>query len=504
MAGLKTKPSESAQGELKIDLFGAGMTAWHRVGLAGLWMTLKRFEEEKVRLAGGSWELSNRAVILRWDGRPKLFFASLFQYSFRVDRNNLLWFTALGNPMDNPQGAVVLHSAVLGTFLQHGRTRKADPSSKPTGTLSVEIDEAPLILNYQKLKAYAHQKAFEDFISKGKDLGVARLAGWQLPGGAVRHTGFGTETALEEPPERLIPLLYTPVGAIYFQIRRRGEGVRPLFALVLPEISDLEKYAAARATFIRLGVKELLASGTADAGWRVLATLHAKGILSSLGSPSCRVVSFGTVPWSKQQKTRVEIFIVKAGHEERLRTYNLCRQVLAPRLVRPENGEPFWDVPQVPELVARNLAAGRAWYAGFADFVSDKERRAHIFGWEKGGLSKMVKEAGFDGERERIFIRACHEAWRRRMGQLGERAKREGTSFSDLVDREFERLRVGFSRCKNAVTFRETITDFWARAGSPLPDLQSGWQEVLTLLREENWRKARDLALLALASYQPT
>jgi len=48
------------------------------------------------------------------------------------------------------------------------------------------------------------------------------------------------------------------------------------------------------------------------------------------------------------------------------------------------------------------------------------------------------------------------------------------------------------------------ITDLWARAGGPLPGLQSGWQEVLPLLNEKNWRKAKDLALLALASYQPT
>jgi CRISPR-associated protein Cas8a1/Csx13 len=116
----------------------------------------------------------------------------------------------------------------------------------------------------------------------------------------------------------------------------------------------------------------------------------------------------------------------------------------------------------------------------------------------------MVNESRFGEDREQIFVRACHEAWRRRMGQLGERARREGASFRDLVGREFERLRVGFARCKNAATLRETVTDFWARAGGPLPGLQSGWQELLPLLGEKNWRKAKDLALLALASYQPT
>jgi CRISPR-associated protein Cas8a1/Csx13 len=32
--------------------------------------------------------------------------------------------------------------------------------------------------------------------------------------------------------------------------------------------------------------------------------------------------------------------------------------------------------------------------------------------------------------------------------------------------------------------------------------LQKQWQEVLPMLREKNWQHARDLALLALCSYQ--
>jgi len=105
---------------------------------------------------------------------------------------------------------------------------------------------------------------------------------------------------------------------------------------------------------------------------------------------------------------------------------------------------------------------------------------------------------------ERTFVLACHEAWRRRMAQIGEKAKREGSSFRDQVNREFVRLRTTFARCKNAAATREAITDFWARAGGPLEALQGpGWQAILPLFGEKQWRKAKDLALLALASYKP-
>lgn len=115
----------------------------------------------------------------------------------------------------------------------------------------------------------------------------------------------------------------------------------------------------------------------------------------------------------------------------------------------------------------------------------------------------MVKDkAAFPDGPERTFVQACHEAWRRRMAQISEKAGREGSSFRDQVNRESIRLRTAFCRCKNATTLREVVTDFWARGGC-LPALQDGWKDVLPLLDERNWRKGKDLALLALASYKP-
>ncbi len=500
MAKVKThKPTE-----LVLDLFSPGMTSLHRVGLAGLWMTLNRFETERVRIRGGSWQLTDRSVTLRWNSNARSFFDELFRQSFRIDRNGIIFFSAFGDPTSNPQAAVLLHKAMVGTFLQHGRTRKGDSANRPTGARSVEVDGQVLPLQYNKITWYAHQSASQDLVSKNGDLRTVQLAGWQYPGGVVRHVDLGERfTALEEPPERAIPLLYAPIGGIYFQLKRLGGGARPLYAVVVPEIANLEKYAHARTVFVQHGVKDFLASGPADAGWRVLATLHARNLLQSLAVPACRVIAFGTVPWSKQQKTRVDLYTVRARSESRLRVYRLCCQVFSCRLVKPKDGEPFWDVPQSPDFIARNLNDGRPWYSGFSEFVAHQDVRNHVFAYEREGLSKMVNEAQFDEERDRIVVRACHEAWRRRLGQLGERARREGASFTDLARREFERVRVRFARCKNAATLRETLTDFWARAGGSIADLRTGWQEILPLLDEKNWRRAKDLALLALASYQP-
>ena len=115
----------------------------------------------------------------------------------------------------------------------------------------------------------------------------------------------------------------------------------------------------------------------------------------------------------------------------------------------------------------------------------------------------MAKEAIYDNENERLFIDVCHESWRRRMGKLGQRASSENTSFSGLVTKEQEKLRTSLGRCKNAESLRETVVDFWSRAGSIEQLRGDGIAKLLPLFDEKNWKKAKDLALLALISYQP-
>jgi CRISPR-associated protein Cas8a1/Csx13 len=442
--GMKAKATNTELSALHIDLFGPGMTALHKIGLAGLWMTLKALEKNeraKTRLkkAAGSWDYTPTSVSVRWNGTPEAFFNVLFEESFKIDKNGMLWFPGLGGPLDHPQHAVLLQEAILGSFLQHGQTRKADKSQDPQGKLSVEVDEAPLILRYHKVTKYAHQDA------KFSASGVNRLASWHFPGGAVRHVGLGQDsTALEEPPGRALVLRFALVGAIYFALRRVG--ARTHYALVLPEISDLESYANARACFLRYGVQQLHLSGTAEAGLRVLAELHASGLLQDIDTALCRVISFGTVPWSSQQKTRIELFTVRARSERTLRTFASCQHLFLARLVKPQNSRPFWDVPMVPDLVARNLSQGHEWWRGFADFLANQDRRDHVLGYlrdrktkklvrillgEKGGLVKMV-------EIKNPLVQALKEVLFQRVTRLGDVDSDKSATERDVNARRFE------------------------------------------------------------------
>ena len=47
------------------------------------------------------------------------------------------------------------------------------------------------------------------------------------------------------------------------------------------------------------------------------------------------------------------------------------------------------------------------------------------------------------------------------------------------------------------------MVDFWSRAGTNRLLRGDGLRSVIGLFDEANWKKARDLALLALISYEP-
>jgi CRISPR-associated protein Cas8a1/Csx13 len=309
-----------------------------------------------------------------------------------------------------------------------------------------------------------------------------------------------------------LALAFAPTGAIAFQVHRRAAGVRPHYCVVLPAVSNLGAYGTARRLFLRQGVKALHVAGTSEAAARVLAELEAHGVRSGMRGAGCTVISFGNVAWS-QQRTRVEVFTTSDAPPQRLRVYRVATSVLHSEIVAtkpdPRTGEVrrFWRVPQTPDLVARNVLAGRPWWTGFgamwdamrADAGSSE--RGWVLHHEREGLWAMVNDARTTNtEAEVRLVRACHEAWRRRLGELGEQARSQGSDFGSLYEREYERTRIGFARCKNAAMLRQTLTDFWARAGT-LPELQEGWADLIPFLHDR-WRDARDLALLALASYK--
>ena len=99
---------------------------------------------------------------------------------------------------------------------------------------------------------------------------------------------------------------------------------------------------------------------------------------------------------------------------------------------------------------------------------------------------------------DKLFVEAIHTAIRNRYGALAARASVKGEKIR--FDREFEKIRTSLMRSKNAQTMRAELADLFARGGIN-KSLQHNWPQLLELFTGKDWQKARDLSLLALASY---
>lgn len=515
------------QKSLTFDLADPQMTLMHRVGLAGLYMTLQQLDRDKDRDKKNSdpnsqiplqWEFNKRSITLRWQGKDIDAMTWLLQESFQLE-NGMICLRGLDAKKMPVQYLAIVHQGILGTLLQHNSTHKK--ISIKTSIYYEDEESYPLIIQYKELQSYVYQNFAQDLCDK-KTGNLSQkpisIAGWLNPGAVVRHTSFPGDTSFEEPAHLALILLFASVACCYFVLRSNLREQKAQYALVIPEIRDLEQYAQYRRKLRNQSFKEFWASSLADAGFQFL-TMADKMIKKSKSSkqfkeqeypvPSCQVITMGTVAWSTQQKTRTDIYLVSTDGnkgKKAARTYQVSREYLEGKIVRMDRrGESFISPSLARELIADNLARGKPWYTDFSCKIASNDLFEKLT-YEREGLNQMIQsnkvewneKLKIEGkESDRLFVEACHEALSYTYGQLSSRTKDDEQIRFDKVN---ERFRTRLVRCKNGNNLREFIMDFWARAGR-LPTVQANW-EILIQLITNDWKAARDLALLALVSYK--
>jgi CRISPR-associated protein Cas8a1/Csx13 len=485
------------------------MTHLHRIGLAGLYMTLKRLEGGSA-LDGLAWELSNRSVTIHWDGVAKERFDALFKASFGVDKAGLVSFAAHRGHAISDLARIALNDALRMSFLQHNKQNMI-PKGTPDRNVSFDFGEKQVTVAYKPfVKDFAHSLAAKNLPAGKKTVEKMTVKGWLFPGAAERHSGLaGTE--IEEPFGRYLCLLYSPVASLYFRLMHRGlDGKydeRRGLAVVVPHIADLEEYGICFSDYLASPVERLIADGVGDAGLTGLLTLAATRPLETLGVTGCTVYVMGTVVWSKQQKSRTAVGTVQLSDIKALRDFESAHKNLpnrrifhTPKPTKKESDPPSrtWVQPSLCRgLLADNIAAGREWFRGFDQLMKSGKSAKYVL-YERRGLNTMVQEITWNAEADRKLVEAVHSAIRNRLGKLAAQAKVRNEI--PRFDREFERIRTGLMRAKNAQTLRAELTDLFARGGLNNV-LQAEWPTVLPLLTSTDWQRTRDLALLGLASY---
>ncbi len=522
MAGKMKKSVQS--GQITVGLADPGMTPLLRAGLGGLAASVRALLIESdptgnwprpLELPGGRIMVDSARVQIEWsEGGPAGVLGELFKLSFRIRQPEGLielpgWWEGRRPELAL---AMALQNGLKRTFLQHCTTTKK--GGKAT-LRTVTVDEQETSVMTQPYISYAHQgawKAVVEAINKG---GV-RLASWAYPGAVQRHIGFRCTTWVFSPGAALAAL-FGPVGCLSYEVPRSGGcGV-----LVIPEPTDVVGFAIARPKLTAQRLSDAYVTGPGDA---VLAVHLAMSIDTQLrrvrGIGAVHGLSLRAMPWSTQQKTRSAVLTVQPLPERMLDQYHHAQQAL-PTIIQlsakdkkqgggqVETNGFFAATSQLRRFVSENIAAGRAWHTDFAIAKSHEKPTRFLHYYRRDGLGALIADERkgltamipYLEEAEATLVRSVHQALRQRFGAIAdETTDLPPATRHKRMSGERERWRLAFVGCKTPEQIRAALANLWSRAG-PNAELRVGWESVLPLLRADRWQTARDLALVALASY---
>ena len=553
----KRKVVKAYPTKLHMELYAPGMSVLHRAGLGGLACTLRALENDyRTGQIGDEvlpapfhdetapWTITSRTVTLEF-GKPenaRTYLERLFKYAFDI-RNGVLYLP--GQYVDDPSFPIraELQQGIFLTFLQHGRTRKVDKKVHSSHYDPENEGVRGVAVTYRECQSYKHQSVWEEMVdSRGrlKETAIS-FEGPISPGAVVRHDAFKM-TAAMDPPERLLPLLFSFVGTLSLPINR-GSGV-----LIVPDVMDLVEFMTVRPGLTPTKSKECQVAGGADGGFQMLVRarkrdspidqehvrLRAARAVRWPGIAGCYVMTFRSTSWASQQKSRVATVYVRGDDDKALNRFERALALLPMRIRKPEGaeGKPVGenegkrkrgpsrkseDGPReeyrvdsvVRPFIAENLARGRPWYAGFVklmtrDNPANKKPYRNQIRFERKGLHDMISDLTmWDHPGELRVVEAVHEAMRQSMGRIKDETDGANAPLSAATKNRWERfrekLRLDLAGAKTEAQVRFVLMDLFSRGGHNVV-LRQHWQEVLPVIRRD-WQLARDLGLLALASY---
>ena len=498
---------------LRCDLFEPGMTPLHRAGLGGLVATLRWIEKNvpDTEHPIGHWTIDERSVALTWEepAGTQPFFDRLFSLAFQL-REGLIYLPGQYGQLSPPlEVRAALHEGLLLSFYDHGPTSRG---SETAIERTYEVDEKPISYRCLPLSWYKHQRDGSKLLVESLR-GQTGLTRTLFPGAVQRHASYNT-SQVTQPATLLLPLLFAPVGVL--ALRAGGKRVndrgrrrfKPGAALLIPDLNSLSAVQYLLPVFLPRTALDCRIANVADAALQAELRLRTRNLLTHETLSSFRCVWCCSTDWNArlQPPSTVTEISVDAT-DTMLDQFEIAMQKLPPPSPRQnKKGEYFWPGSYVRPLVAENLASGRPWFTGFSylmsavDPISNKPIRNYLY-HERKGLAAMAQEIAWDTPGEEVIVRAVHEAMRCRYGRIAAENVRNQVAMKKRMTREYERQRLAFVGAKTSDALRHALADLWSRAGSN-GVLRGAWPQILPLLSDEKWRLSRDLALIALASYQ--
>ncbi len=531
----KKRVNKQPPSQLAMSLFTPGMTVLHRAGLGGLACTL-RYIERAYRIGallddevpGGPWDnglppwsVDDHSVTLDFGSgdAAHTYLQRLFAIAFGI-KDGLIYLPGQYPTLPPAIGIrAALQDGMLRSFYDHGPKSR---SISAEGHYTVNVDEDSATFSFPVIEWYKHQRdgATIAYASLQSEAAVSRM----LNPGAIRRHKFAA-TTLTHPAERLIPLLFAPVGTVALTAsgRRVTSRKRKVFkagaVLVIPDLDSLDAAPHVISALVPHSLREAKITSIGDAALGAEVRLHARRAIEAFAIPSIRAVWCCATDWMSDLQPPSDILHIDPAHlsEDILDSYELAFNELPPKIVTVKKNNPdgpthqqelfFWANSVVRPLITNNLAEGRLWYYGFVrlmtmnDPKTNRPLREYVF-FERKGLFAMTEKLLREGSGEATVVRAIHKAIQYRFGKIA--SENKGPSAKDTrIKRwknEYERWRLAFTSSKTPEQLRRSLCDLFARAGINSV-LQSEWERLLPMLDDSHWDKTRDLALLGLASY---
>lgn len=499
--------------ELIYRLNDPGYTIYHRAALGGLAATVQAWSPP----AGIETSVERDQVKLTWDDAltDQEAIRRILAAAFRRTDDKLIDLPGHAIPPgDGSLGLrLAIHNGLCATFLQHNKMRPSEEKKARQVALTGADGAAPQLFTYKPVDGYAHQRAQGTGLlepPKKPALPGTLPAIATIPQSVVPGAMSGVQ-ALEACAKDVLLLLFLMVGSSVFLLRPRASREKMQACIVVPDVKDLVRFARAMHTIVAAGrqVKTFTNSylgrvvgGAEEAALRLLVDLTAEDLGEERSIGGLHVIAMGKVAWDKNQINRSGSVRIGVAYEE-LGIFRAALQYLGKsKILHSVKGEGF-AVPEspVPELVAANLTAERHWAAHFHALVADKKDFYHMRFAQKG-LHQM-KEA-IKNDDDRAVIDAFHDAWRMTMGEMGDRARREGIDFTRLVEVRREKIRNEILRTKTADALAGWFLRFCADAtkGGTLGSIRARAPQLREFLfNPRNTARLQNLLLFALVSY---
>jgi CRISPR-associated protein Cas8a1/Csx13 len=481
-----------------LSIFDPNTLLPHRAGIAGLALALSVLDPQDAPL---SWEVTEDSVKLSWEGRDQESFEWLLNKTYQLTQEGYIDSPALNLDV---QGLYVFTQGLLNSFLQHTAHRKL--GSQIQRRLCIDEGEPELLIKSVQVLSCYYTSKIDCFNKKGGFKEEIDLKSQHLPG----LEGCFINGEYKESPKGFMALLFLPLACGYYDLPPKTVGGKTTSrsAIVMPGIVNLLKWVHRRKEFPARRYRDFRSSSSGEATLNFLLDGVLNDDFHALAVDYCEVYQLGKQSWSHSSQSYVKQFVYRADKNPvLLKQYQVVTSFFRSRIRQRKDGETFFSTSKTLPWICDNLVINKPWHEGFCEFMkirlnprkpkSDTNFLAYKL--ELGGLIKMTQ---YLDEQEQILFNAVQgylaKQFSYRKGQLGRELNKE--NLQDVMSRSTEKVVNRLQRPNTRFDFAKALVEFLS--GHPTNKLKAvGPQIYQWIHREENWRQAKDLTLLAIVTY---